>query len=178
MDLHNFPVAVAQAAVMHVLGEMCMGEIPVGDPLVIITGRGNHQHAKGQRGVLKKELMDLGVRLGLNLLSDEDVQLPPSPSPQLSEQLPQQLPQSPSTSSSRSPAINSNPGRLWLTKAATEAWLAKQTQDDEQRRALGSAGGAHGNLFLQVGDPPCPSPIIHIPLRAHGNLFLQVGDPL
>ena len=148
MDLHNFPVAVAQAAVMHVLGEMCMGGIPVGDPLVIITGRGNHQHAKGQRGVLKKELMELGVRLGLELLSDEDVvQLPSSKSPPPSSS-------QPLSSTSRATIINSNnPGRLWLTKAATEAWLEKQKKDDEQRRALGSAGGAHGNLFLQVKPP-------------------------
>ena len=162
MDLHNFPVAVAQAAVMHVLGEMCMGGIPVGDPLVIITGRGNHQHAKGQRGVLKKELMELGVKLGLELLSDEDVvQLPSSKSPlsSSSQPLSSSLPLS-SSSTSRATIINSNnPGRLWLTKAATEAWLEKQKQDDEQRRALGSAGGAHGNLFLQVKPPLVCSPL-------------------
>ena len=30
MDLHTFPTAVARAAVMHVLGEMCIGKISIG----------------------------------------------------------------------------------------------------------------------------------------------------
>jgi hypothetical protein len=39
MDLHNFPVAVAKAAVMLVLGEMSTGMIPIADPLILITGK-------------------------------------------------------------------------------------------------------------------------------------------
>ena len=121
MDLHQFPVAVARAAVMNVLGEMCMGGLPVGDPLVIITGRGNHVNAKSQRGVLKRQLLHMCAEMGLQLLSD-GAAAPASSRP-------------------------ANPGRLWLTRAALEEWLAAQKADDDRRRAQGSV---HGNLFLQV----------------------------
>jgi len=124
MDLHQFPVAVARAAVTHVLGEMCMGALPVGDPLVIITGRGNHVHAKGQRGVLKRQLLQLCADMGLQLLSGGN-----------------------GNGSDGTHARPANPGRLWLTRAALEEWLAAQKADDERRRAQGQV---HGNLFLQV----------------------------
>ena len=150
MDLHNFPVAVARAALMHVLGDMCMGSVPVGDPLVIITGRGNHAHAKGQRGVLKKELQELCLEVGLRLLSDEDLYDQDIRGSRTTGDVAgdgwRRRNQGDATNKRSSP----NPGRLWLTRAATEDWLAEQLRDDEQRRALGSAGGAHGNLFLQV----------------------------
>ncbi len=42
LDLHRLPVAVARAAVMHILGEMSQGELEIADPLIIVTGRGKH----------------------------------------------------------------------------------------------------------------------------------------
>ena len=37
-----------------------------------------------------------------------------------------------------------------MTKTSIELFLSQQIKDDESRRAQGAAGGAHGNLFLQV----------------------------
>ena len=72
MDLHHFPVAVARAAVMHVLGEMCSGQLPVA-ALTIITGRGKHAQPSGERGtigVMRAELLSYLVGLGLDLDPD------------------------------------------------------------------------------------------------------------
>jgi pentatricopeptide repeat protein len=150
MDLHNFPVAVARAALMHVLGDMCMGSVPVGDPLVIITGRGNHPSVEGQRGVLKKELQGLCLEMGLKLLSDEDLHDYDVRGSRPAGAIAGDAWRWKKPGDAPVKRFNPNPGRLWLTKAVTEEWFAEQMRDDEQRRALGSAGGAHGNLFLQV----------------------------
>eukprot|EP01041_Mallomonas_annulata_P006425 gene6425-12989_t len=70
MDFHNFPVTVARAAIMHVLGEMCADILPVSD-LVIITGRGNHVNKDGSRGVLRAELIPFLLKLNLSVSPSE-----------------------------------------------------------------------------------------------------------
>ena len=70
MDLHKFPVSVAKSAIMHVLGEMCIGVIPT-TTVVVVTGRGNHLNRDGSRGVLRKELKSFFSEL-LGLYWKED----------------------------------------------------------------------------------------------------------
>jgi hypothetical protein len=171
MDLHDFPMAVARAAVMHVLGEMCVDEIAIADPLVIITGRGNH--ASRQRGahkrdyahgVLKKELVAFIRGLGLEATDDID--------PGESQQQSTGVPSASSAAAARIAEIaavgsrgggrfnkatvaspvqrntHRNPGRLYLSRSAVQCWLERQKSDDAARRSSGT--GAHGNLFLNV----------------------------
>jgi pentatricopeptide repeat domain-containing protein 1 len=161
MDLHNFPIAVAKTAVMLVLGEMCTGSIPIADPLVIITGRGNHASADGQRGVLRREMLDFCSNLGLELNGFQEV------GKQKSSTLRDRINDGDSTrrkSNNRAqggqydPLTDSddfhsqtsyNPGRLWLTKSSTVKWLEEQRNEHEVLRCSGSKG-VHGNLFLKV----------------------------
>ena len=162
MDLHNFPVAVAKTALMLVLGEMCTGSIPIADPLVIITGRGNHASADGQRGVLRKEMLEFCSNLGLELngfqeivklksvgvrdrINDGDKSRGSSVNKVQGDQW-----DSWSTGSDDFHTQTSfNPGRLWLTKSSTAKWLEVQRNEHEVLRCSGSKG-VHGNLFLKV----------------------------
>ena len=152
MDLHNFPVSVAKSAVMLVLGEMCTGRIAIADPLIIITGRGNHASIDGRRGILRRELITFCSDLGLDLLSSDEI-----------DEQEFSLKYSQNTGSDGMKIISpiggdggknsyqsqKNPGRLWLTKISTEKWLAAQRLQDEEMSSSGTRG-AHGNLFLKV----------------------------
>ena len=71
MDLHRLPTAVSRTAVMHVLGEMAAGILPIAD-LVIVTGRGNHVNRDGSRGVLRAELVPFFAGLGLETTTVRD----------------------------------------------------------------------------------------------------------
>lgn len=162
MDLHNFPVAVAKTAVMLVLGEMCTGSIPMADPLVIITGRGNHASADGQRGVLRREMLEFCSNLGLEINGFQEV------SKQKSVTLRERIKDGGNIRGKSSNKIQGdlydpstggmndfhsqtsfNPGRLWLTKLSTAKWLEEQRDEHEVLRCSGSKG-VHGNLFLKV----------------------------
>jgi hypothetical protein len=55
MDLHWYSVAVAKAAISHVLGEVLAGALPVA-PLCLITGRGNHVNPGIAPGVLRAQV--------------------------------------------------------------------------------------------------------------------------
>jgi pentatricopeptide repeat protein len=68
LDLHRLPVAVAKAAVRHVLSEMCTGRLAVAN-LVIITGRGRGTPSRfsssTERGLMRSSVLDFLRRLGL-----------------------------------------------------------------------------------------------------------------
>ena len=162
MDLHNFPLAVAKVAVMLVLGEMCTGSIPIADPLVLITGRGNHATVDGQRGVLRRELLLFCTELGLKLLSSDEADLKKNNSViNDTHKVPHNTKSKNIVSSSSNKILSApfdsslqsqmsrNPGRLWLTKSATEEWLDDQRRQDDEMRHSGTRG-AHGNMFLKV----------------------------
>jgi pentatricopeptide repeat domain-containing protein 1 len=161
MDLHNFPVAVAKTALMLVLGEMCTGSIPIADPLVIITGRGNHASADGQRGVLRREMLEFCSNLGLELNGFQEVGKQKSSTIRgrirdgentrgKSNNRVQGAQFDPLTGSGDFHSQTSfNPGRLWLTKLSTAKWLEEQRNEHEVLRCSGSKG-VHGNLFLKV----------------------------
>lgn len=121
MDLHKFPLAVAKVAIMHVISEFCAKKEVPATPLVIITGRGNHIHSSGKRGILKKELEKFLSNLGISVNKED------------------------SPTSYRS---LSNPGRIVLTKEMLESWIQLQYDDDKSKREKGIS--VHGNLFLQV----------------------------
>jgi pentatricopeptide repeat domain-containing protein 1 len=156
MDLHNFPVAAAKAAVMLVLGEMCAGSIPIPDPLILITGRGNHASVDGRRGILRRELLEYCSNFGLELCSSPMKETKSSTLLDKSDSRGRSV-----TSKSMIIATahqgnaefhsqtSNNPGRLWLTKDTAEQWLEEQKKEHE---ALKSSGlkGVHGNLFLKV----------------------------
>jgi DNA-nicking Smr family endonuclease len=56
MDLHGFPLPVAQAAIDRIFQEVLdSGDSDVSD-ITIITGKGNHINTSGTRGVLKTEI--------------------------------------------------------------------------------------------------------------------------
>ena len=156
MDLHNFPVAAAKAAVMLVLGEMCAGSIPIPDPLILITGRGNHASADGRRGILRKELQDYCSNFGLELCSSPIKEKKPSTLRDKSDARTLSG-NSKGMSDSKSHQGNAefhsqtsnNPGRLWLTKDSAEKWLDDQRKEHEALKASGLKG-VHGNLFLKV----------------------------
>ena len=67
LDLHRLPVAVARAAVMHTLGEMSQGGLQLPDPLIIVTGRGNHRASRysrdEKRGVMRSSMISFLERL-------------------------------------------------------------------------------------------------------------------
>jgi len=65
MDLHNFPLAVAKNAVMHVLGEMAAERLPTSS-ITVITGRGKHSN-NGKRGVLRKEIETYFCAIGISI---------------------------------------------------------------------------------------------------------------
>jgi hypothetical protein len=68
-----------------------------------VIGRGNHANLDGRRGILRKELLTFCSDLGLDLLSDTDRYNEKS-------------------------SVIINPGRLWLTKATMQKWLAVQLE--------------------------------------------------
>eukprot|EP01038_Epipyxis_sp_PR26KG_P004552 gene4552-6424_t len=121
MDLHQFPLSVAKAAIMHVLGDMCSERIPIANPLIIITGRGNHIDSRGNRGVLRNQLELFINHIGLlnspNGLNDTKI------------------------------STHYNPGRIIVNRESILLWLKKQYDDNEFNQGSGSV---HGNLFLQV----------------------------
>lgn len=158
MDLHNFPLAVAKVAVMLVLGEMCAGSIAVADPLIIITGRGNHESSNGLRGVLKREILEFCGNLGLIVQSGESIESlklrPKINGKNFESKLPGKM-KNPieehdkADSAEFKSQTSSNPGRLWLSKESTLNWLDAQRKEHEQLRCTRS-NGVHGNLFLKV----------------------------
>lgn len=147
MDLHQFPTAVAKAAIMHVLGEIVALTIEIQDQsssdtshrhgnmlyklhdinmLEIITGRGNHVHSSGQRGVLRYELEkfleSIDITTSISYSHSDNIAL------------------------QRKKRVN--PGRMIISKRSIEKWLVKQIHDDKEKRQ--TKGAVHGNLFLQV----------------------------
>ena len=152
MDLHNFPLAVAKVAVMLVLGEMCAGSIAVADPLIIITGRGNHASSNGLRGVLKRELLEFCSNLGLTVQSGESVdslKSAPKINGKNSESRISNQNQDRDGSVEFKSQTSNNPGRLWLSKESTLKWLEAQRKEHEELKCTRSHG-VHGNLFLKV----------------------------
>ena len=56
MDLHGFPLPVAQAAIDRIFQEVLDTEDSEISDIKIITGKGNHLNTSGTRGVLKTEI--------------------------------------------------------------------------------------------------------------------------
>lgn len=56
MDLHGFPLPVAQAAIDRIFQEVLDIEYSEISDIKIITGKGNHLNTSGTRGVLKTEI--------------------------------------------------------------------------------------------------------------------------
>ena len=76
LDLHRLPVAVARAAIMHTLGEMAQGALEMADPLVVVTGRGNHKASRysqdDRRGRMRSSMTSFFKRLELKAEPDPD----------------------------------------------------------------------------------------------------------
>jgi pentatricopeptide repeat protein len=123
IDLHHFPLAVARAAIMDVLSDICTDSKLSDRDLIIITGRGKHtqivagadREKEGEeRGVLRTALKKYLFTLGLTISAGDP-----------------------------------NPGRIFLSKENIAEWIAVQKADDASKRENGQKR-AHGNLFLQV----------------------------
>jgi pentatricopeptide repeat domain-containing protein 1 len=147
MDLHRFPISVAQAAIIHVLGEICTNVIPIPKELVIITGLGHHipsakkyspklsvESISNRRGLLGKQIFSYLSHLGL----DPGYGVKNIKSQRFDNQL----------SDSINQYNDINRGRVVISRESISKWLAAQKQDDNLKKSSGSS--VHGNIFLQV----------------------------